>query len=188
MSFDLLEDKLITDILWNKLIYATYKNNVKIDPNEVVERLNEIQSKTTIDEYLLYEILLDPVPTSKVEETINKIKNKIKTNGFEKVALEFSIADSAHLGGKLGWIKDTEISQKYKNLIKKTPIGSLAEPIVSPRGILILRVNEKRQKKIRTDPERQKELLVNEQKNRQLNMFSTMHFNRLKNATTITSH
>ena len=43
---------------------------------------------------------------------VNKIYSEINKSGFEAAASIFSISDSKNFGGKLGWIKSSQISKK----------------------------------------------------------------------------
>ena len=84
-------------------------------------------------------------------------------------------------GGKLGWVSEDKFSQQLKTFIKKTKIGSLTEPIPISGGILILKVGNKRIEETNMDLDKEMEKLIEIEKNKQLNNFSTNYFNQVKN-------
>jgi len=186
IPFSLLIDRIVTDLRWNGLIFNIYKNKITIDNEYITKQLNLIKEKQFIKEYLISEILIDPVPSEKLKDEISKIKNMVNTNGFEKTALEISITGTAANGGKLGWLKETEISEKFKDLIKKTPVGQMSEPLILPEGIMFIKVNENRTVKNKINIENAKTKLVAEEKIKKLNRFSIIHYKKLKNSILIT--
>ena len=52
----------------------------------------------------------------KIRFKIQELKNKIEIEGFERVAKELSISESAMKGGDLGWINENIISEVNLNL------------------------------------------------------------------------
>jgi len=132
LDYSLLIDKITIDLKWNSLIFDIYKNKVTVNQNEINKQLKEIKSKQYANEYLISEILTDVVDINNVNDKIKEIKIKIKNGGFENTAIEISTASSAQQGGNLGWLKESEISTKYKNLIEKTKIGDITDPIILP--------------------------------------------------------
>ena len=115
-----------------------------------------------------------------VKEAKKKLKDKIKIEGFESVAINLSISDSASRGGNLGWIKQNLISKKLLSIIANTPLGNISEPILLPRGILIFKVRNKRKIEKNINIEETKNELVNSEKTKILNMHSTSHYNNLR--------
>ena len=116
---------------------------------------------------------------------INELKNKIKIEGFESVAINLSISDSAKRSGDLGWINENQISKKLKNVIINTPVGKISEPILLPNGTLIFKVRNKRKVKRNINLEEIKNELVNSEKTRILNMHSSSHYNNLRRSISI---
>ena len=84
-------------------------------------------------EYFLYEILISNNNKQDIEELLSKIKKNIAEKSFSDAALNFSISDSAKLGGKLGWIQEVILSSKIKNELKISK-GNYTKPIVVPGG------------------------------------------------------
>ena len=185
INFINIVEQIKTELLWNSLIFKIYKNRLSINIEEVNEQLKLIQNKKEIEEYLISEIIIKPVPTNMLDEEIDKIKNKIKTEGFENVAMNSSIAETAIKGGHLGWINENVIAEEFKSIIINTPLGKVSEPIILPEGILFFKVRDKRKTKKFVDLEDAKNQIVNAEKAKILNMHSLSHYDNLKRSISI---
>ena len=141
---------------------ASYNNKKKlIDSKKTIEEVTNVKIKNQI--------------------TINDLIKNIKEKGFENTAIQFSSSPSAQQGGKLGWVSETKFSELLLKFIKKTKIGSITEPVPISGGILIIKVENKRVVKNEIDLEKKMEELIDIEKDRQLNNFSTNYFNQVKN-------
>jgi parvulin-like peptidyl-prolyl isomerase len=183
------------------LIYEIFIENVAIKElnkinkeistkhNIVIEKQNEIIIETEIASYNNKNKLIDSeksveeVPDVKIKDqiTIDDLIKNIKEKGFENTAIQFSSSPSAQQGGRLGWVSENKFSQLLLKFIKKTKIGSVTEPIPISGGILILKVENKRVEENKIDLEKKMKELIDIEKNRQLNNFSTNYFNQVKN-------
>ena len=94
IGFSLIENQIKVELYWNSLIFQLYKNRIAINPTEIEEKLKLLQNKN-IEEYLVSEILVKIVEEDNLENEIKELKNKIKTEGFENTAKNFSISKSA---------------------------------------------------------------------------------------------
>ena len=144
LDFSIIEEQIKTDLYWNSLIFEMYKNNLNINQEEIEDRLKLTQNKNEIEEYLISEIVIKKVENVQLDLKIQELKNRIEIEGFDKVAKEVSISESALKGGDLGWINENIISEKIKSEIIKTAKGSLSSPIILDNGILIFKVRDKR--------------------------------------------
>ncbi len=185
INFDHIIDRFKTELQWNSLIFKIYGERLSINTDEINDQLQLIQQKKFMEEYLISEIIIRPVPESKIKEEINKIKDKIKVNGFKETAIELSIAESALKGGNLGWISENTISENFKSKIVKTKIGEISEPIFLPEGILFFQVRDKRKIEQNINLEEAKKQLVAAEKTKILNMYSLSHYDNLKRSMTI---
>ena len=66
------------------------------------------------------------------------------------------------------------------NQIKSLNIKQLTKPIQVTNGYLIIKLNDKRERKIKIDFEKTLKKMILEEKNRQLNQFSLIYFNKIK--------
>jgi len=185
LDFSIIEDQIITDLLWNSLIFYLYGNRVSVNLNEIDEQLKLYQNKIETEEYLISEIIIKPVEKIKLESEIKKLIEKIEIEGFEKVAMHLSISQSAKKNGDLGWLNESKISKKFKSIISNTPVGGLSKPILLKNGILIFKVRDKRKIKNEINLEELKNQLVILEKTKILNMYSKSHYDNLKRSTPI---
>ena len=185
IPFSNVIDQIQIELLWNSLIFELYKDRLVISLDEISEQLKSIQNKKEIEEYLISEIIIKPVPKDKLESTIKEIKNKIKIEGFEKVAMNLSISETALQGGDLDWVSENAISEKFKSKIINTPVGNISEPILLPEGILFFKVRDKRKLKKIVNLEDAKNQLVKVEKTKILRMHSLSHYKNLRKSITI---
>ena len=185
IDFSIIEDQIKIELLWNSLIFQLYKDRLSVNLDEIDEQLKLIQNKKEIEEYLISEIVIKTVEKDKLESVISELKNKIKIEGFESVAISLSISDSASRGGNLGWIKENLISKKLLSILVNTPLGNISEPILLPRGILIFKVRNKRKIEKNINIEETKNELVNSEKTKILNMHSSAHYNNIRSSVSV---
>ena len=184
----LVRSRIETELLWNSLIFKIYKNSLSIDENEINEQLAISKNKKNVSEFLLSEIIFSLVEKDNLELEAKKIKERIKSEGFEQVAMSLSIAETAENGGRLGWISETVMAEKFKSNIINTRIGETTKPILLPNGVLIFKVNDKRIKKNEIDLEAIKNELVNIEKNKLLKMYSLSHYDKIRRSIAIDYH
>ena len=190
-NFDLSLNEVIKKIeietKWNELIFAKYNNQVEID----VEKLNkQISSKKNMEQekelYFLYEILFTAENKSKYEEIYKKIKKSINEIGFKNTANLYSVSDSAKFGGELGWVNKQNLNKKIIYKINSLQVGGVSEAIPIPGGYIILKIEDKKREKIeKKDLEKELNKLIQMEKNKKLNEFSLIHFNKVKVNTNI---
>ena len=72
------------------------------------------------------------------------------------------------------------MSKKIKDKISQIKIGEITEPIQSPNGFLILKLNDKKEitKKLNLEKELKQQIAY--EKNRQLNQYSLNYYKKLK--------
>ena len=104
----------------------------------------------------------------------------IKKNGFKNSANIYSITDTAKYGGTIGWIKETQLSKMIYDKIYKLNIGQIAEPIETTNGILILKLDDKKEIKKKLNLEKELMEYAEYERNRQLNQFSYLYFKKIK--------
>ena len=179
LDFAIIEKNIQINLAWNSLIFQLYKGKISIDSDEIDEQLRISQGKKT-EEYLISEIMIKPVEKNMVESEIKKLKDKIKIEGFENVAKQLSISESALNGGDLGWVNENSISDKVKPEIVNTPVGELSKPILLPNGILLFQIRNKRKIDHNLSLEEKKNELVNLKKIKILKMHSLAHYDKVR--------
>ena len=178
LNFNEIKEKVLIDVIWNRIIYEKFSNNLKIDENKLKDEL----SKSKIQkEYLLSEIVFNVDDKKNINKKYNDIKLEINKNGFANAALLFSISETAKDSGNLGWIKEAFLSPKIKQEIQKIGDNNLSKPIQVPGGFLIFKINDTRSVKVNINVEEELKKLINLKRNEQLNQFSNIYFQKIKN-------
>ncbi len=150
---------------------ASYNNEkYSIVEEKSIEKIVEVKTNDQI------------IKTKKKDQiTIVNVIENIKEEGFENTAIQFSSSPTAQQGGNLGWVSESKLSKLLLKSIKKTKIGSITEPIPISGGVLILKVGNKRVEETNMDLDKEMKKLIEIEKNKQLNNFSTNYFNQIKN-------
>tara|TARA_Y100000741_G_C18183893_1_gene530500 strand:- start:63 stop:1004 length:942 start_codon:yes stop_codon:yes gene_type:complete len=185
LDFSIIENQIKTQLLWNSLIFLKYRSRISINLGEIDEQLKKSKNKKEFNEYLISEIIVTRVEEELLQSKINEIRNKINDEGFESVAINQSISESASKGGDLGWVNENEISKEFLDKIVNTPIGNLSDPILLNQGILIYQIRDKRKQVIEVDLEQLKNRLVNSEKEKVLKMYSMSHYDSLRRLVSI---
>ena len=173
-----IAEKLKIETLWNEMIFGKYKNQIKINEEEIKSKIKN--QKKILKEYNLSEILFQLSSNEKLLDKYNLILKNIENSGFKNSANIFSISDSAKFGGKIGWINQNQLNEKLLKEIENLNINKLTKPVQVSSGYLIIKLNDKREKEKELDFEKTFKQMVTQEKNRQLNQFSLIYFNKIK--------
>ena len=174
--------KLEIETVWNEFIYQKYKEQVKIDEDVLKKTLKEkLKNNSAMQKnYHLSEIFFNENNTKELNSKYNLIKKNIMEIGFENTANKYSQSDSARNGGNIDWVKDSQLSDVIKDQIVDLKIGEHSKMITLPGGFLIIKVNDIKEEKVEKDFKEELEKFITYEKNRQLNQFSIVYFNRIK--------
>ena len=171
--------KIETEALWNELIYSIYSKNVKIDEEKLKEDILKSNAKKT-KSYLMSEIFFEVSKSEKIQTKYQKIINSIKNNGFENTALKYSISATSNMGGKLDWINENSLNIKIRDVLAKKEINEFTKPIIVPGGFLILKINDIKTQKSEINLDIELKKLIQITRNNQLNQYSKIYFNKVK--------
>ena len=173
-----IREKLKIETLWNEMIFQKYNNQIKIDKEKIKTKIKN--QKKILKEYNLSEILFQLKSGEKLLDKYNLILQNIENSGFKNSANIFSISDSSKFGGEIGWINQNQLNDNLLREIENLNINKLTKPIQTSNGYLIIKLNNKREKEKELDFERTFKQMITEEKNRQLNQFSLIYFNKIK--------
>ena len=173
------EEKLKIDILWNQIIFNKFSNKVSINEKELREKI--LSQKIKTKSFNLSEIVFQINKANDLDDTYFLIKKDIENIGFENAAIKYSISKTSDNGGKLGWVEETLLDKKIIKELDIMSINTITNPIKISSGFVILKKNDvkEEEKKINIDFELTK--LINFEKEKQLNNFSNLYFNKIKN-------
>ena len=171
--------KITIEALWNELIIKKYSSKITIDEAKIKKEIlknSKIQSK----EYQLSEIIFDVINKEEIEIKYNKVVRSINEIGFKNSAATYSFSESAKIGGDIGWINENSLNDKIKKNIKNIEIGEITKPIILSNGILILKLINIKNTETSIDVESEFKKAINYERNRQLNQYSIIYFNKVK--------
>jgi peptidyl-prolyl cis-trans isomerase SurA len=177
LTIEDVKKKLEIEVLWNELIYTKFHKQIDIDEKKIKKKINENKIQKN---YLLSEIFFSGENKKKINEKYNLIKKSISEIGFKNTANIYSLTESAKIGGSIGWVGENQLAKKVVNEINELQVGEFTKPINIPGGVVILKLDKKEDKKISLDFDSEFKKLIEYEKNRQLNQFSTVYFNKLK--------
>tara|TARA_B100000131_G_C18102241_1_gene606460 strand:- start:300 stop:1229 length:930 start_codon:yes stop_codon:yes gene_type:complete len=187
LNYRNLLKKIKIDALWNQIIFNNFNKNIKVNEDELEEKIkNYIKTKEKKYEYNISEILLEKSNLKSIEQIYKEINNSINEIGFENTANIKSVSESSKFGGKIGWIKESQLSNLILKKIKSLQIGDNTKIIEVTNGYLILKVNNKKEVKEKIDLELELKNLIFKEKDRQLNLYSQIYYKKLKRNASIT--
>ena len=179
LTYKEIYDKIEIEILWNQLIYSKYKNQININKKLIKEKIKDIKEERLM--YNLSEIILLAQTKSQILDEYEKIINHINEFGFENSAILYSQSDSKNEGGLLGWIYEDQLSDLFKKELNSLEIGQITKSINISGGILILKINDIKTEVKEIDTEVIFNNNVKFETEKQLNNFSLIYFNKVKN-------
>ena len=173
-----IENKMKIEFFWNRMILDIYNNQIKIDKDKLIKKINSTEEYK--NEYLLSEIFFNKDQNLNLKEKVKVIKQSIKNVGFNNTASIYSISNTANSGGKIGWVDEENLSEIITKELKNIKVGQFTNAIQIGNNFLILKIEEKKTKKIEKDKELILQQMIEFEKNKQLNQFSQIYFNKIK--------
>ncbi len=182
LNLDFVKAKIKNDDMWNRIIFNKYKNQINVNINELKNRLKkEIKNNQNIvTEYNINEIQFNLNVGESLEQKYNQIINSINNNGFKVASNLHSISETSKFGGKIGWVNKTSMSRPILDELEKLNIGEITKPIKIRNLFLILKIEDRKESKIKIDFDKELEKLINIETNKQFNQFSLIYLNKIR--------
>ena len=178
ININTIVEKVSIEVLWNQLIVSKFSDKIKINKDQLKKKIL-IKDNKEIKRYLLSEILFNVTSNSELQTKLDKIKASIVELGFENTAAIYSISDNSKIGGKLDWINEGILNEKIRNELNNINIGDLTNPIITPGGFLLLKIEDIKSIKKKIDLNKELEIMINTESNKQLNQYSNIYFNKI---------
>ena len=185
INLDLVTRKISIEVAWNDYILNRFNNLILVDEVKIRKKINQLSEKNSIENILLSEIIFTIKENEKLEKKFSTIKDSINNIGFEETAKLYSVSESKNNGGKIGWVYKSQLSDKISSEIDKINVGEFTSPITTPGGFIILKIINKKEELLKINKDKQFKKAVNFEKNRQLTMYSTLHYKRIYNKAVI---
>jgi len=168
-------------MLWNNLIFKKFNNRVVINESEIKNNLDkEIKNLNFTRDLALSEILIKNSKDLKLDIIYSEILKSIKDIGFAATANIFSVSNTAKIGGKVGWVKETSLSKQILEKIINLDKGQISKPIKINENFLILAIDDIKINKKKIDKKRILSNRISYYKNQQLERFSLAYFVKIK--------
>ena len=181
LSFDEIKKKIQIEAAWNDLIYKKYVSKLEINKIKIKNNINELLSKNKEHNvYLISEILFNTESFEEIQKKYKLIEKSILEVGFKNTANLYSVANSGKLGGKVGWINETQLSEIIKKEVSKLKVGEYTKPITIPGGFLIIHLDDKKTQNIYLNFDEEFEKQLTYEKNVQLEQYSKIYFKKIK--------
>ena len=177
-SFDQFKSKIKIELYWNDIIFEKYKNVIKIDEKKLYDKINKIEIKKK--EYFLYEIVLSKDSSKDLKLIKEKIIKSINEIGFENTASLYSVSSTAKLGGKVGWVQEDFLSKEITDNIDNLKPGDITNLINFKNTYIILKIDQTRVIDKKIDKNKELKTLILNEKNKKLDKFSRIFFNKVK--------
>jgi peptidyl-prolyl cis-trans isomerase SurA len=126
-------------------------SHINVSPHELEQYLARQQNAAANDEFNVSHILLS-LPAAATPQQLEEISHKAqdvasrasKGEDFGQLAIVNSNSQTALDGGQLGWRKGTQLPQFILDLVVKMKPGDVSEPVRTPSGFHIVKLNERR--------------------------------------------
>jgi len=148
--------KLYRESMRKELTLSTLRQrdviaHINVSPRELEQYLARQQNAAANDEFNVSHILLS-LPAAATPQQLEEISRKAqdvaaragKGEDFGQLAIANSNSQTALDGGQLGWRKGTQLPQFILDLVVKMKPGEASEPVRTPSGYHIVKLNERR--------------------------------------------
>ena len=175
-----IKEKLAIELIWNDLIFQKFNSKILIDKNKIKEEILK-KPKKKERELSLSEIFFSVTRKSDFEKKYEAVIKDIELTGFKNAALIHSNSDTASIGGYIGWVKEDNLNKSIKEKISNLKVGQYSEAILTSSGFLIIKINDEKEYEAISNMDEKINELIKFKTNEQLNQFSRIYFNKIKN-------
>ena len=180
LTINQIKQKIEIETFWNRLIYDKFINQLTIDEEAIKQKISERKETNTKKIYRLSEIVFEKDANIDVNQKFKKISESIEEIGFKNTANLYSIADSTKFGGDIGWIEANSLSGVISELLNKVNINDYIKPIPMGANFLILKIEDIKFEKVKIDEKKEFIKILNSEKNRQLDNYSKIYYNKIE--------
>ncbi len=181
INLGMVKKKIAIEVAWNDYIVKKFNNAVLVDELKIRKKIDKLGEENYIDNILLSEIIFTINENESLDVKLDKIKKSIEKIGFKETAKIYSISESKKNGGNIGWVYKSQLSNKILKQLEQIEIGEFTDPITVPGGFILIKLDDKKNQLLEINKEEEFLKAVNFEKNRQLTMYSTLHYKRIYN-------
>ncbi|WP_447745061.1 peptidylprolyl isomerase [Pseudomonas nicosulfuronedens] len=152
LSYDEAREQVRREMIISRVRQRRVAERIQVSEQEVQNFLASDLGKIQLsEEYRLANILI-PVPDSASPETVQaaarqaqEMYQQLKQGAdFGQLAVSRSAGDNALEGGEIGWRKAAQLPSPFDSMIGSLAVGDVTEPVRTPGGFIIIKLEEKR--------------------------------------------
>ncbi|AGI22382.1 peptidyl-prolyl cis-trans isomerase SurA [Pseudomonas sp. ATCC 13867] len=152
LSYDDAREQVRREMVISRVRQRRVAERIQVSEQEVQNFLASDMGKIQLsEEYRLANILI-PVPDGASPETVQaagrqatELYQQLKQGAdFGQLAVSRSAGDNALEGGEIGWRKAAQLPSPFDSMIGSLAVGDVTEPVRTPGGYIILKLEEKR--------------------------------------------
>jgi peptidyl-prolyl cis-trans isomerase SurA len=151
VDYKLYRESMRKELTLSTLRQRDVITHISVSPHELEQYLARQQNAASNDEFNVSHILLS-LPAAATPQQLEEISHKAqdvaaragKGEDFSQLAIANSNSQTALDGGQLGWRKGAQLPQFILDLVVKMKPGEVSEPVRTPSGYHIVKLNERR--------------------------------------------
>nr|WP_243434831.1 MULTISPECIES: peptidylprolyl isomerase [unclassified Pseudomonas] len=152
LSYDDAREQVRREMVISRVRQRRVAERTQVSEQEVQNFLASDMGKIQLsEEYRLANILI-PVPDGASPETVQaagrqatELYQQLKQGAdFGQLAVSRSAGDNALEGGEIGWRKAAQLPSPFDSMVGSLAVGDVTEPVRTPGGYIILKLEEKR--------------------------------------------
>ncbi len=178
-SVDEIKLKIKIEFYWGELIFNRFKNQLNLKEDVLKKKIDKLENKAQRSIFLS-EIVYKKQKNENIKDTSDKIQKAIYEIGFGNAANLYSISESAKFAGKVGWIDESTLSERIYKEIKSLKINQISKPIKLSDNFIILKIEDIKIIKNKIDKKKELNKIIEIEKNKKLEKFSRIYFNKIK--------
>jgi len=178
-SSDEIKSKILIEFYWNDIIFNKFNSQINIDKNELLKKVNELENKTN-KSFFLSEIVFKKKKDENINDTFIKIKKTIDEIGFGNAANLYSISESSKFAGKIGWIQESALNEEIYKELNLLKTNQISKPIKLANNYIIFKIEDIKVTKKQINKDEELKRIEEIEKNKRLERFSRIFFNKIK--------
>lgn len=149
MRVETFREQMAGQLRQMKFLQSTLGNDIQLDDHELRNFYHRQVNPTVGTTYHISEIVLAP-PASRTRDHRAVIKKaarlaqNARTGEFAKVAKAHSTSTTAATGGERGAVQLADLRPELASAVQRLRVGQVSEPIVTPDGVFIIKLNAAR--------------------------------------------
>lgn len=147
-SVNSLRQQIHAELAWSRLLRRRVEPFVNVGDEEVQALIDRLNATKGQEQYRVGEIFLAATPENEAEVTAGAqriVEQVRKGASFVAYARQFSEASTAAVGGDLGYVQPSQLSQPVQQALGSLSKGQVSDPIRVPGGVMIVALVDKRQ-------------------------------------------